>query len=374
MKRYYAAAGVTVNATVHRGERIAVLVFTYDKQITDIIKANRGRWSQTLKGWYFPLNKILLTEVLKKIAEAKNIEIVRSEEKELQRVLALKSYSANTMKSYLQAFSLFADHFADFMLPMLTKENIESYLLHLAREKHYSETALHTAVNAIKFYYEHVLKRAREFYTIQRPKKPIKNPTVFSEKEIVRIFESISNVKHRAMLMIGYAAGLRVSEIVHLKITDVDSERMVLNIRSAKGKKDRQVILSETLLIVLRSYYKLYQPKIYLFEGQQGGAYSSRSIQLILHAAKRKAGVRKQGSMHALRHSFATHLLEGGTDVTLIQKLLGHNDIKTTLRYTHVSTAVLQKVVSPLDKLNFSSGENTKQKNEKCEIRKQGSR
>lgn len=155
------------------------------------------------------------------------------------------------------------------------------------------------------------------------------------------------------MLMIGYAAGLRVSEIINLKIKDIDSERMMLHVRNAKGKKDREVILSETLLTILRDYYKSYKPKEFLFEGQQGGAYSTRSLQLILKEAKQKAGVKKEGSIHAFRHSFATHLLEGGTDLSIIQKLLGHNDIKTTLRYTHVSKVELQKVISPLDKLTL---------------------
>lgn len=151
--------------------------------------------------------------------------------------------------------------------------------------------------------------------------------------------------------MIGYAAGLRVSEIVGLKITDIDSARMVVYVRNAKGKKDRQVGLSETLLPFLRAYYVQYKPKEYLFEGQKGGPYSTRSLQLILKGAKQKAGITKQGSMHALRHSFATHLLEGGTDVTLMQKRLGHYDIKTTLRYTHVSKTLLENVQSPFDKL-----------------------
>jgi integrase/recombinase XerD len=199
-----------------------------------------------------------------------------------------------------------------------------------------------------------VLKQPRELYNIQRPKKPIKKPTVFSEKEIKKIIQAITNPKHKAMIMIGYAAGLRVSEIVSLKIADIDSSRMVLYIRNAKGKKDRQVGLSEVLLPLLRLYYKQYKPKKFLFEGQLVKEYSTRSLQLMLKDAKQKAGVTKEGSMHALRHSFATHLLEGGTDLTIIQKLLGHNDIKTTLRYTHVSNKLLQNVKSPLDKLFYN--------------------
>ncbi len=202
-----------------------------------------------------------------------------------------------------------------------------------------------------KFYYEQVIKKPKEFYELQRPKKPIKNVTVFSENEVTNIINAITNIKHKAMLMIGYAAGLRISEIINLKIKDIDSERMMLHIRNGKGKKDREVILSETLLNVLRVYYKQFTPKLFLFEGQTGGVYSARSLQKIISEAKTKAGVTKEGSIHALRHSFATHLMEGGTDLSIIQKLLGHNDIKTTLRYTHVSKATIGKVKSPLDKL-----------------------
>jgi site-specific recombinase XerD len=208
-------------------------------------------------------------------------------------------------------------------------------------------------VNAIKFYLEQVTKKHKEYYKMQRPKKPIQNPTVFSENEIEKIINAITNEKHKAMIMIGYAAGLRVSEIVNLHIADIDSQRMQIHIRNAKGKKDREVILSKTLIEVLRNYYKIYKPKIFLFEGQSKGAYTSRSINSIIHMAKQKAGVKKKGSVHALRHSFATHLLEGGTDLSIIQKLLGHNDIKTTLRYTHVSNAAIGKIISPLDKLNL---------------------
>ncbi|HUS02333.1 MAG TPA: site-specific integrase [Chitinophagaceae bacterium] len=265
-------------------------------------------------------------------------------------MLELKSYSSSTIKVYKQSLNAFIDFFEDKEPGTISKREIEEYLLHLRNRKQ-SETAIHSAVNAIKFYYEQVLKKPKEIYELQRPKKPIKNVTVFSENEVTKIINAISNIKHKAMLMIGYAAGLRISEIINLKIKDIDSERMMLHIRNAKGKKDREVVLSETLLIVLRIYYKEYKPKQFLFEGQSGGAYTARSLNRIMQDAKQKAGVKKEGSIHAFRHSFATHLLEGGTDISIIQTLLGHNDIKTTLRYTHVSKASLQKVVSPLDKI-----------------------
>ncbi|MBM3417045.1 MAG: recombinase XerC [Bacteroidetes bacterium] len=189
-----------------------------------------------------------------------------------------------------------------------------------------------------------------------RPKKQLLLPKVFNQNEITAIIKSAGNIKHKAMLMLCYAAGLRVSEVVNIKVTDVDSQRMCIVVRQAKGKKDRMVSLSPVLLVMLREYIKEHQPdqKGYLFSGQFAGEpYSSRSLQLILAAAKEKAGILKPGSMHALRHSFATHLLDKGTDVTIIMKLLGHNDIRTTMRYLHVTNRDILQILSPLDDLNL---------------------
>jgi site-specific recombinase XerD len=212
---------------------------------------------------------------------------------------------------------------------------------------------VHTAVNAIKFYFEQVMKREKEFYDLPRPKKPFKLPSVLAEEEVITLIQKTVNLKHRAIIMTGYSAGLRVSEIVNLKIDDIDSKRMMMHIKGAKGKKDRMVPLSKKLLEILREYYKQYRPKELLFEGRNGGCYSSRSIQLTLNNAKLKAEIKKKGSTHMLRHSYATHLLELGTDIRIIQELLGHNTIRTTMRYTHVSRKSLDKVESPLDKLKW---------------------
>ena len=167
------------------------------------------------------------------------------------------------------------------------------------------------------------------------------------------LLQKMTNLKHRTMIMTGYAAGLRVSEIVRLTIGDIDSKRMTIHIRGAKGKKDRIVPLSKKLLETLRNYYRQYRPINYLFEGQYGGAYSTRSAQSILMEAKQKAGIHKKGSIHSLRHSYATHLMESGTDIRIIQELLGHNTIKTTMLYTHVSKKDITRIESPLDKLNW---------------------
>jgi site-specific recombinase XerD len=205
-------------------------------------------------------------------------------------------------------------------------------------------------MNALKFYYEQVLKREKFFWDIPRPKKGNQLPKVLSKEEMIRLIKAIENVKHKTMIMLGYACGLRVSEITGLEIKDMDEDRRLLFIRRAKGKKDRIVSLSPAMLIMLRAYISKYKPGKYLFEGQyKESSYSVRSLESIIKAAKHKAGISKTGSMHMLRHSFATHLLDKGTDVVFIQKLLGHNDIRTTLRYLHVTNKDMLNILSPLE-------------------------
>ena len=235
----------------------------------------------------------------------------------------------------------------------LNKNQLQSYLLWLFEKHNYSAANLHTTINAIKFYFEKVLNRNKELYNLPRPKKPQKLPDVMAEEEMTELFTGIENLKHKALLMTCYSAGLRVSELVHLKVTDIDSKRMLIHVRLGKGKKDRFVPLSRKVVEILREYYKAYRPKIYLFEGMNGDAYSSRSAQLVLKQAKAKARIYKQGSVHGLRHTYATHLLEHGTDIRYIQQLLGHNSLKTTMRYTHIAVKSIANIQSPIDRLNL---------------------
>ena len=201
---------------------------------------------------------------------------------------------------------------------------------------------------------EQVLKRERFFWDIPRPKKPLLLPKLLNEKELSKLFNALENKKHKAMLFTAYSAGLRVSEIVNLKIADIDSGRMQIMVANAKGKKDRYVNLSPVLLDILRKYMVEYKPspKIYLFESEQTlTAYPTRTVQQIFSTAKHKAGIRKEVGIHSLRHSFATHLLDKGTDIKYIKDLLGHFNIKTTERYLHVSKKQLVNIVSPFDDL-----------------------
>ena len=206
----------------------------------------------------------------------------------------------------------------------------------------------------MKFYYEQVLGREKFFWEIPRPKKPLLLPKLLNEDELRKLFNALSNKKHKAMLFTAYSAGLRVSEVVNLKIADIDSQRMQIFIARAKGKKDRYVNLSPILLDILRKYLLDYKPrpKIYLFESEQTlGGYPTRTAQQIFANAKKKAGIKKEVGIHSLRHSFATHLLDKGTDIKYIKDLLGHFNIKTTERYLHVSKQQLINIVSPLDDL-----------------------
>lgn len=269
------------------------------------------------------------------------------------RLLKLKGYSTNTIQTYCGAFHYLLRLLGAVAVSTLKKEHVQAYLLWLLEKRGYSYANLHTTVNALKFYFEAVEGKGREFYDLPRPKKRLKLPSILSEEEMIGLIQKTENLKHRALLMTAYSAGLRVSELVRLKIKDVDSSRMLLHVRQGKGGKDRMVPLSQKLLLTLREYAKRYKPKEYLFEGEGGGSYGTRTAQEVLQDAKTKAGIHKKGGIHLLRHSYATHLLEAGTDIRYIQAFLGHNSLKTTMLYTHVSKLKIETIQSPLDKLNW---------------------
>jgi integrase/recombinase XerD len=269
------------------------------------------------------------------------------------RLLKLKGYSANTIQTYCGAFHYLLRLLGTVGVATLNKEHLQAYLLWLLEKRGYSYANIHTTVNALKFYFEAVEGRGKEFYDLPRPKKKLKLPAILSADEMIGLIQKTANLKHRALLMTAYSAGLRVSELVSLKITDVDSKRMLLHVHQGKGGKDRMVPLSQKLLHTLREYVKNYQPREYLFEGTEHRPYSTRSAQDVLQEAKQKAGIHKKGGIHLLRHSYATHLLEAGTDIRYIQVFLGHSSLKTTMLYTHVSQLKIETIQSPLDRLNW---------------------
>jgi len=273
---------------------------------------------------------------------------------QVQQHLQLKAYSINTRKTYLNEIAQFLITLKNHKAENITPNRLKDYLEYCIKELRLSENTLHSRINALKFYYEQVLGKQKFFHEIPRAKKPYKLPNVLSEKEIVTLFKTLKNTKHKAILFTAYSAGMRVSEVVSLKIRNIDSERMQIKIEGAKGKKDRYVNLSIVLLDALRLYLKNCnpRPKKYLFESEvMGEPYSSRSAQKVFQRAKEKAGIAKNVTFHSLRHSFATHLLEKGVDIRYIKDILGHSNIKTTERYTHVKKDQIIQISSPLDDL-----------------------
>ncbi|CAN5817018.1 hypothetical protein BH11BAC3_BH11BAC3_44530 [soil metagenome] len=271
--------------------------------------------------------------------------------------LILRALSPNTIKTYLGEMSQLLQVLGNKKADDLTPDRLKKYLVYCFEVLKDSENTLLSRINALKFYYEQVLGREKFFWEIPRPKRPLLLPKVISEEKILEGLLAVKNLKHRTLLLLAYSAGLRVSEAVSIKVVDVNSDRMQIFLNAAKGKKDRLVTLSSTILLLLREYYKIYKPKEWLFEGQYSNEhYSTRSAQKIFKDAYKRLQLPGKCSFHSLRHSFATHLLENGTDITYIQKLLGHNDIKTTLRYTQVTNRDASKIESPLDKIMRKKG------------------
>ena len=265
----------------------------------------------------------------------------------------MRRYSENTIKAYTSTLARFLAFNADREPEAIEQERVRKYILHLVEKEDVSASYQNQAINAIKFYFEAVLDRPLEPIFIQRPRKAKKLPTVLSEEEVAAIFKQIENLKHKCAIYLIYSAGLRRSEVLKLKPTDIDSKRNCIVIRGAKGQKDRITLLSQKALLLLREYYKQYRPKEWLFEGVNGGQYSTTSLRKILQRAVSKAGIKKEVTLHTLRHSFATHLLERGTDLRYIQELLGHSSSKTTEIYTHVTSKGFENLKSPLDKMDI---------------------
>ena len=266
-------------------------------------------------------------------------------------LLQRKRYSQSTIKTYTSYFKQFLRYFTNQDLNTITHHQINAYLLELIQFKKISASQQNQRINAIKFYYEKVLGRKREFFNLSRPRKESKLPTILTLEEVDKMFSLTKNQKHKCILMTIYSGGLRRSELIKLKVTDVDSQRMLIKVCGAKGRKDRFTLLAELLVPELREYYIKYRPKIWLFEGQDGGQYSATSIEKIFREAVKRAHIRKYVTPHSLRHSFATHLLEQGTNLRYIQELLGHASTKTTEVYTRVASDALRKIRNPLDHL-----------------------
>jgi integrase/recombinase XerD len=264
--------------------------------------------------------------------------------------LRIRNYAPRTVTTYVSAVARFAQHFRQ-SPDQLDAQHVRQYQLHLLAQRA-SWSRFNQAVAALRFLYAVTLRRPDVVTLIPYGKKPKALPAVLSADEVARLFDAVAQPRHRLILQAAYAAGLRVSEVVRLQVGDIDAARMVLHVRAAKGGKDRLVPLSAVLLARLRAYWREHRPRTWLFPGARpDGPLSVGQVQRVCRRAVRAAGITKRASMHTLRHSYATHLLEGGTDLATLQKLLGHNQLSTTLRYTHVRQSHLQRAGSPLDTL-----------------------
>jgi integrase/recombinase XerD len=266
--------------------------------------------------------------------------------------LELKQYALSTSKTYIQLFEVFINHFKKWELIQIDEVQIRKYLQDLVHQGK-SHAYINQMINSIKFYYEIVLEMPNRFYSIERPIKKEPLPKVISLEEVASIIKNTNNIKHKCIVSLLYSSGLRRGELLNLKITDIDSKRMIITIINGKGGKDRLTILSEPVLKDLRIYFKVWFPETYLFEGVKGKKYTGSSISKIINTAAKKAGIRKKVTPHILRHSFATHLLEAGTDLRQIQVLLGHNSTKTTEIYTQVAITNIKTIRSPFELLNL---------------------
>ena len=351
---------ITLAFDTYREKQVVVFNCDFNRKLIDKVKSTGAHWSQSRRFWYIPKKEFSLSRVYdtlkteglvdysalkpqnRKNTESKTANITEVKPKveipiNYLDLLDQKRYAENTKSTYLNYFGDFANYFQNKNLGSISKDEINQYILKLIREKNISGSQQNQRINSIKFYYEKVLGREKQYFDIERPRKESTLPEVLSKGEIELMIIRNKNLKHKALIALIYSCGLRRSEAINLKISDIDSKRMLILIRSAKGKKDRYVQLATSVLNLLRQYYKKDRPDIYIFEGQKQKQYSATSIVNDVKNAAKRAGIKKNVYPHILRHSYATHQLEQGVDIRYIQEWMGHNSTKTTERYTHVS-------------------------------------
>jgi site-specific recombinase XerD len=362
----------------HRGVNVIKIHFTFDDEIKSHIKLlPEVVWSQTLKSFYIKdirdhkisLYNHLKTKnwninfeglrkrkqtifktpkynlVLPSLNDALNLELTK-----FRRWLQQKRLSENTVNTYVEVTTFFLRYRLLKKVDTYSVKLIEQFNYDFIFKANKSISYQNQCISGIKKF---LLFKGLEIeeLNIERPKKERQLPAVLSVEEVKEIFNNIKNLKHKTLLILLYSGGLRIGEALSLKIDNIDSKRMLIHIKQAKGKKDRYTLLSHSFLKILRDYYLAYKPKEFLFEGQNGEKYSSASAQAVLKKALKSTKILKKVTLHTLRHSFATHLLENGTDIRFIQELLGHSSPKTTMIYTHVSQTSLKNIKNPFDEL-----------------------
>lgn len=341
--------------------------FPYREDLVSRIKTVSGRvWDGQKRYWIIPNNK----ESLKQLANVFIDEFINADNKlkhyfkdtglfledllkQVDNELKLRGYSQKTSKSYLWHVKLYIEYY--YRNPKdLGSEEIRKYLISIVENENLSRSFLTQATSAIKFMYRHVYKKWEMIENIPSIKRQKRLPNILGQDEILKILDCIENIKHKTILLLVYSAGLRVGEVVRLTTKDIDTARGLIYVRLGKGSKDRCTILSQNALKALKVYHAKYRPSKWLFPGAEPDKFlTERSVQMIFSKACEKAGIKKSVTVHSLRHSFATHLLEGGTDLRYIQELLGHASSKTTEIYTHVSEKDIRRIQSPLDRLDI---------------------
>ncbi|MGB3524346.1 MAG: site-specific tyrosine recombinase/integron integrase [Flavobacteriales bacterium] len=381
---------LNLEALDRNGQRRIALRFPYDSELIAIAKRIGAQWSRSNKCWHVENGSASMKAIFAAYkghawvnaealfhkagpvqqAPVKAVPKWQSSNPEptpempvspemteaLQRMrqkLEIARYSSRTIETYLNATKKFFLHFPAKHPNDIRTEDIEGYQHHLASTRKVSNSYLNQVVNAVRYYYKDVLGDAQRVKFIERPRGERKLPKVLSEEEVTSLLKAVDNLKHRCILMLIYSAGLRMGEFLALQRTDIIPERKQVLIRGGKGKKDRVSLLSDRLLTLLTKYLHEYKPSNFLFESPDGGMYSATSVQMVFKRALKKAHITAPATVHTLRHSFATHLLENGTDLRYIQALLGHSSSKTTEIYTHVSTKAIGKIRSPLDNLDL---------------------
>ena len=356
--------------------RIGIKPLGFDRAFPQMMKQIPGsRWTPAEKCWHIPYHPHSYAQ-LKHIFGKAHIQThtekssnsshnpgskmipnplkYEAEVTRMEEQLMLQRYSHHTRKTYKSFFRQLLAYFPDRHPKSLHKEDLMKFLLQGVEQRNWSASSQNQAVNALKFYYEKVLGQERTYYEL-RPRKSRKLPGVFSEQEVIVLLKGVNNLKHRTILTLIYSAGLRIGESVALRKADVNTDRKSVFIKGGKGKKDRYSVLSDKMMGLLEEYVQVYHPDYWLFEGQDGGRYSTRSIQKVFRRAVEKAGVNPYSTVHTLRHSFATHLLERGMDLRYIQHLLGHSSSETTEIYTHITQKARSKLCSPLDFLDIDA-------------------
>lgn len=366
-----------------RAEEVAVKLKGYRADVNFLKQLPQRSYDEAMKRWWIPADRVLIervkahyaaagAKIIDRLIATKPVEKAKQHSESDRQCYLLRNcpaahradmlaytdslirmrYSWHTIRGYSGAFMKYLGFLGDRDAAAASASDANAYLTSLSKQS-VSDACLHTAVNSIKFFYEKVLLFSGfQLADVQRPRKRHSLPNFLSIQEVDRLLRATDNLKHSAILYTLYSSGLRLAELLQLRLEDIHWDRNQLLVRGGKGKKDRAVMLSQRLKALLVHYFDQYQPRHYLFEGQdERQPYSPRSVQSIVKQAARKAGIQKRVTPHVLRHCFATHLLDNGTDVRFIQELLGHKDIQTTLIYTHITTQSLQKIQSPLDQL-----------------------